>query len=301
MVDQELSDGDIIESEVPFSKRKKTDGIIVEESSSNGSHPNYGGGELIEGPWNYSVLPSVIPLYLLPKELLPSITNITTPVHNSIGSNKQNEITTNNNILTHRSSGQTSGNTNRFQIHQEPNEIQRKSYKNENRCLLPNPLVICLKDRNGENRGRLPRIVEGNVSVKLVSSEGTDLPGNLDQQLQCNDGALVRPLDEHLSAAFSLKLLCTSEGNHFRLLFYITYTTEDSIKYEERLLSLPFIVYSNRKKNILKENAPLVIDLKPISGPSNADTEIWIKGKGFTEYGKLIMLFNIFVNFFFFF
>lgn len=93
-----------------------------------------------------------------------------------------------------------------------------------------------------------------------------------------------RPLDEHYSASFSLKLLCTSEGNHFRLLFTVQYTTEDHNKYEEKILSLPFIVYSNRKKAMSKENMPTVIDLKPQGGQATLDTEIWIKGKGFTEH-----------------
>jgi hypothetical protein len=31
-----------------------------------------------------------------------------------------------------------------------------------------------------------------------------------------------------------------------------------------------------------KENMPTVIDLKPQGGQASLDTEVWIKGKGFT-------------------
>ena len=92
----------------------------------------------------------------------------------------------------------------------------------------------------------------------------------------------MKAIDEHISSRFSLKLLCTSEGNRFRLSFTITYTTADGQRHEERILSLPFVVSSNRRKT-QKDAAPVVVDMKPQCGLHNRDTEIWIKGKGFSE------------------
>jgi len=42
-------------------------------------------------------------------------------------------------------------------------------------------------------------------------------------------------------------------------------------------------VYSNRKKNVKGQEKPVVIDIKPKEGSTTQDTEVWIKGKGFSE------------------
>lgn len=177
------SDSEIIEeSDVPFPKRKKN----LDDSAVTGQVVE--GSSVMVAPVSmdaWSIPMGLIPLYLVPKEYITAATfpSFPFPQNTNIsgGSLKSSSLMPDG--LQRRL--ETS---NRFSLHQEPNEIQRKSYKNENRCLLPNPLVVCLKDRDSR---RLPRIIEGNASVKLVSSEGTELPGNLDLQLQCNDGSLL--------------------------------------------------------------------------------------------------------------
>ena len=75
----------------------------------------------------------------------------------------------------------------------------------------------------------------------------------------------------------------TSEGNTFRLLFLVNYATEDGQTLEEKILSRSFAVYSNRKKNIKEK--PTVIAMMPSKGAFHAQTEVWIKGRGFTDKG----------------
>jgi len=167
----------------------------------------------------------------------------------------------------------------RFILLEQPNVRQRKSYKNENRYILPNPLTICARESPGE---KLPRILDGQVTVSLVNGDGQDLPNNKANLLDSPDG-LTQQLDSNLSTHFSLKVLDTSEGTMFRLLFTATFTLESVGSYEEKILSRPFQVYSNRKKNTKGQEKPSVIDIKPKEGMATQETEIWIKGRGFSD------------------
>jgi hypothetical protein len=71
----------------------------------------------------------------------------------------------------------------------------------------------------------------------------------------------------------------------FRLLFVVNFSLENVGTIEERILSRPFQVYSNRKKNS-KAERPIVLDMKPMEGPISSETEIWIKGRGFCDKGN---------------
>ena len=71
----------------------------------------------------------------------------------------------------------------------------------------------------------------------------------------------------------------------FRLLFVVNFSLENVGTIEERILSRPFQVYSNRKKNS-KAERPIVLDMKPMEGPISSETEIWIKGRGFCDKGR---------------
>jgi len=144
----------------------------------------------------------------------------------------------------------------RFFLLDQPNEVQRKSYKKENRCLLPNPIIIGPKpsqDASGE-------ILDGMVSVKLVNGDGEDLPVNKSNALACLEGSLTRSLDTQLMGSFSLKALHTSEGTSFRLLFLISYRTKDG-NFEEKVYSRPFSVFSNKQnRNSKKKRIKGLID-----------------------------------------
>jgi hypothetical protein len=100
-----------------------------------------------------------------------------------------------------------------------------------------------------------------------------------------------------------LQILETSEGTLFRLMFVVTYTLDGVGQVEEKILSRPFQVYSNKKKNIKGkfigliqrlvteccEEKPLVFDMKPNQGPATAETEVWIKGRGFNDRGERVL------------
>jgi len=92
-------------------------------------------------------------------------------------------------------------------------------------------------------------------------------------------GQTVVPLDTEHKAQFTLKVLDTSERK-FRLLF----TIKCSINWhphEETVLSHPFSVTSNKKRANIE--IPLVFDIKPKEGLFSEETEVWIKGRHFTD------------------
>jgi hypothetical protein len=62
------------------------------------------------------------------------------------------------------------------------------------------------------------------------------------------DGTLVRQLDTENKATFGLKIRETSEGNRFRLIFTVEYVLEN-VSYVEEVISNPFKVTSNKRKN----------------------------------------------------
>jgi hypothetical protein len=81
-------------------------------------------------------------------------------------------------------------------------------------------------------------------------------------------------------AFFSLKINNTSEGAYFRLIFQIDYQLQgDSRAKSEKILTVPFMVCSNKKKP--KAELPVVEAIKPTWGFVGQTTEVWIKGKGF--------------------
>jgi len=168
----------------------------------------------------------------------------------------------------------------RFLLQEQPNMRQRKSYRNENRYLLPNPMTVCCRDVAPEEN--LPTIIEGKVSVQLVSAGGEEIPSAKQNILDCPEGGLTQPLDQGLKARFSLKVLETSEGTMFRLLFSVVYRVEGGIgSCEEKILSTPFQVSANIKKNV--KELPSVFEMKPKEGLAATETEVWIKGQGFSD------------------
>ena len=82
----------------------------------------------------------------------------------------------------------------------------------------------------------------------------------------------------------------------FRLLFNVNFSLEGVGPVEERILSRPFQVYSNRKKNS-KAERPIVLDMKPSDGPTSTESEVWIKGRGFTDKGNFILISNLEIDF----
>jgi len=115
-----------------------------------------------------------------------------------------------------------------------------------------------------------------------VNNEGEDLPSNKSNILEVLKG-LIQKLNDVFAAHFLLKILETSEGRMFRLLFEINYCVLGIGNCEQKILSRPFTVYSNRKKHT--KDRPVVIGMKPLKGLATQETEVWIKGRGF---GKIV-------------
>ncbi|PRP73487.1 hypothetical protein PROFUN_02496 [Planoprotostelium fungivorum] len=142
--------------------------------------------------------------------------------------------------------------TNRFfHLHQQPLPTQRKSYKSENRCLLPNPLVLYPSE---PKEGVISDAV---VSVRLVSDAGLDLPEVAQQCLVSTDGTELqdRPIRE--KTKFRLKITETSEGEAWRLLFHVEFKLQDkgSTTQEcvEDIVTDRFIVKSKRRNRNKEE------------------------------------------------
>eukprot|EP01116_Phalansterium_solitarium_P003381 TRINITY_DN141_c0_g2_i3.p1 TRINITY_DN141_c0_g2~~TRINITY_DN141_c0_g2_i3.p1 ORF type:complete len:451 (+),score=143.04 TRINITY_DN141_c0_g2_i3:573-1925(+) len=171
-----------------------------------------------------------------------------------------------------------------FKLMQQPNDRQRKSYKNENRYILPNPLTVCLA-RPPEQSG-LAAVSDGTVACRLVCENGDELG---DGKRDCLSGGQRKPLDPERKCMFCLKILETSEGNKFRLLFSVQFTA-GSTHYEENLLSHPFKVTSNKKKSGVER--PVIHALNPSVGLSSEETEVWIKGEFFADRASIVVKFG---------
>ena len=88
------------------------------------------------------------------------------------------------------------------------------------------------------------------VYLFSVDREGNPLLPPKDNLLESLEGTLSLPLNERNSTSFSLKVLDTSEGDVFRLLFTVDYTMERIGTRREKILSRPFTVNSNRRKSM---------------------------------------------------
>lgn len=83
-----------------------------------------------------------------------------------------------------------------------------------------------------------------------VDRDGNPIVSEKGGILESVDGSLNQPLyGPNLSTDFSLKVLQTSQGNMFRLLFTVSYFVEAIGNCEEKIYSRPFVVHSNRRKN----------------------------------------------------
>lgn len=99
---------------------------------------------------------------------------------------------------------------------------------------------------NGDN---LPRIVEGRASVSIVHESGQTLAGRGAIEIDAL-GGLIHKLESDLSSGFCIKALSTSSGERVRLLFVVSYIVEGSGAFQDEILSRPFTIASNSKKEV---------------------------------------------------
>jgi hypothetical protein len=118
-----------------------------------------------------------------------------------------------------------------------------------------------------------------------VNVDGIEIQSSK-QMLECTEGNLTQSLDTNHSAHFSLKILETSDGNMLRFLFLVDYVSNGA-SLEEKILSRPFQVFSNRKKH--SKEKPVVVALKPTEADLGCEVEVWIKGRGFSDKGIICL------------
>jgi hypothetical protein len=122
-----------------------------------------------------------------------------------------------------------------FVVQKQPKEKQRKSYRNENRYLAPNPLSVQFV---GE--GVVPSAV-----VEVMLADGDGRPLEYERQMELI-GERTRPLTADGTAGFSLKMHDTSRGEWIRLLFVVRYS--DVTRPNEWLFTAQFRVDTNIRK-----------------------------------------------------
>jgi len=103
-----------------------------------------------------------------------------------------------------------------------------------------------MKELSEEQKKESPVVLDGVVSLKLVNNDGTELPPHKSNALESIEGGLTHPLGDNHTTCFSVKVLQTSEGNLFRLIFNISYRLKGLGRVEEQIISRPFAVYSNK-------------------------------------------------------
>eukprot|EP00727_Mastigamoeba_balamuthi_P011532 m51a1_g7000 hypothetical protein (573) ;mRNA; f:200532-203037 len=160
----------------------------------------------------------------------------------------------------------------RFKLVHEPHELQRKSYKNERRYLLPNPLVVTwVGPQNLE--------VTGTAEVSLANEAGEEMSPDMQEVL---DGSKLKALDEGRRVSFALMMRATSGDIRFRLRVRVRYRVAGSPEdYCDVVLSQPFRVESNRKKNAIEK--PKALSIKPGEGSTQGGEEVWIWGAKFGD------------------
>jgi len=94
------------------------------------------------------------------------------------------------------------------------------------------------------------------------------------------DGVKTRPLDKEKKSQFHLKVVETSDRNRFRLQFVVRFYI-NKVEHSEKIISHCFRVTSNKKSASIERPRPFAI--KPSYGPTNTETEVWIRGKLFTD------------------
>lgn len=188
-----------------------------------------------------------------------------------------------------RSKEMLSGCHHYFEIQEQPYEKQRKSYKKENRYLLPNPMVVTQSNTFPGSRGGeegTNKIKNGTVTVKLVYESGEDLE---EERRGALDGKKTTNINVLGDAPFHLKVLETSDRVKFRLHFTARFVV-DGKEMEETILSNSFRVTTNKK--VVTVDVPRPIDIKPSSGYNDEATEIWIRGTHFTDRSSTMILFG---------
>jgi len=130
------------------------------------------------------------------------------------------------------------------------------------------------------------KVDKGSVNVSLLYDTGEELEENREHIL---DGVKNRSLDKEKKAQFHLKVVETSDRNRFRLQFIVRFWI-NKVEHVEKIVSHCFRVTSNKKSASIERPRPFAI--KPAYGPTSAETEVWIRGKLFTDRANTSVTFG---------
>jgi len=113
----------------------------------------------------------------------------------------------------------------RFMMRDQPKPKQRKSYRNENRYLLPNPTQVTMA--HGIDRST---IVTATCTIKLLDGARNRLPRQTTHYVENTEGALSSVLEKNQTAFdFALKVRQNSGPDKFRICFVVKYETSDGV------------------------------------------------------------------------
>jgi len=130
------------------------------------------------------------------------------------------------------------------------------------------------------------KIEKGAVTVSLLYDTGEELEENREHIL---DGIKTRNLDKEKKAQFHLKVVETSDRNRFRLQFIVRFMINKT-EHVEKIVSHCFRVTSNKKSASIERPRPFAI--KPAYGCASGETEVWIRGKFFTDRANTSVTFG---------
>eukprot|EP01117_Protostelium_nocturnum_P003792 TRINITY_DN15053_c0_g1_i1.p1 TRINITY_DN15053_c0_g1~~TRINITY_DN15053_c0_g1_i1.p1 ORF type:complete len:239 (-),score=51.67 TRINITY_DN15053_c0_g1_i1:81-797(-) len=147
---------------------------------------------------------------------------------------------------------------NLFEIKEQPNPVQRKSFKTEGRYISPNP-VISIKEKYTNSNPYNRKITSGVVSVELVKDDGSKIMrkgrNSRSDVLEASGDEGLHQFLKNLQATFRLRVNQNSTGSLFKLKFVVTYIDEEMNNHQEIIYSDPFEVScSSRKKPRTKQN-----------------------------------------------
>ena len=179
-----------------------------------------------------------------------------------------------------------------FRVTREPHEVQRKSYKNEKRYLVPKPIVVSWVGSDSDWTSPSAAAaaiadVTGEVDVSLANEDGSLLPESFQDALEGTKHKLIN--DDEKAASFSLIMRAVSGDAKFRLRFVVSYRMGER-NFTEILYSLPFRVESNRKKAFTEK--PLAHSIKPREGLASCGEEVWVWGAKFSDKGNVKVKFG---------
>eukprot|EP01117_Protostelium_nocturnum_P015882 TRINITY_DN6194_c0_g1_i1.p1 TRINITY_DN6194_c0_g1~~TRINITY_DN6194_c0_g1_i1.p1 ORF type:complete len:688 (+),score=264.55 TRINITY_DN6194_c0_g1_i1:568-2631(+) len=174
----------------------------------------------------------------------------------------------------------------RFKMKRQPHNHQRRCYEDENRYVMPNPLIVM--EENETEVLPNQKILDGFVTAMLADDDGNLLSDSLpeSERLFSPDGLSHKISSNNTRAAFNVKLFAPAgRRSRFRIVFLVNYQTADGNSYWEKVISDVIQIQCNK---IFAGQDPTASSLMPTRGSPLEETEVWIRGHDFWSKGMKI-------------